>query len=167
MSAFQPGPCQSGTITSRKCCCTEANNAVKPESVTAKRENFATRNANGTGPFRLVSREPDVKTVAEPNPTWWDKAAHNITKVTFTPIASDATRVAALLSGQVDWADPIPVQDMKRIGQLADAARSYAEVAQRVIATTAASARLAVAANRAIRGPLASISIPARLAPID
>jgi peptide/nickel transport system substrate-binding protein len=93
----------------------EANSAVKPESVTAKRENFATRNANGTGPFRLVSREPDVKTVAEPNPNWWDKATHNITKVTFTPIASDATRVAALLSGQVDWADPIPVQDIKRI----------------------------------------------------
>jgi peptide/nickel transport system substrate-binding protein len=93
----------------------EANNAVKPESVTAKRENFATRNANGTGPFRLVSREPDVKTVAEPNPAWWDKPTHNLTKVTFTPIASDATRVAALLSGQVDWADPIPVQDMKRI----------------------------------------------------
>lgn len=93
----------------------EANNAVKPESVTAKRENFATRHANGTGPFRLVSREPDVRTVAEPNPNWWDKAEHNLTKVTFTPIASDATRVAALLSGQVDWADPIPVQDMKRV----------------------------------------------------
>ena len=85
--------------------------------VRAKGSDLTTRHANGTGPFRLVSREAGVRTVAEPNPGRWDSArrAHNLTKVTFTPIASDATRVAALLSGQVDMAYPIPVQDIKRI----------------------------------------------------
>ncbi len=94
---------------------TEENKAVAPQKVTGDQENYATRHANGTGPFKLVSREADVKTVAEVNPNWWDKAAHNLTKVTLTPIAQDATRVSALLSGQVDVAYPIPVQDIPRI----------------------------------------------------
>lgn len=95
----------------------EENNAVQPQKATGDQENYATRHANGTGPFRLVSHETDVKTVAEVNPTWWDNAnkEHNLTKVTLTPIAQDATRVAALLSGDVDMAYPIAVQDMKRV----------------------------------------------------
>ena len=76
----------------------EKNNAVKPQSVTAADEkNYATSNANGTGPFKIVSHEPDVKSVAEVNGSWWDNPEHNVTKFTFTPIGSDATRVAALL----------------------------------------------------------------------
>ncbi|MBW1699322.1 MAG: ABC transporter substrate-binding protein [Deltaproteobacteria bacterium] len=95
----------------------EKHNAVSPESVTAGEESYATRHANGTGPFKLVSHEVGVKTVCEPNPHWWGNAnkKHNLTKVIFTQIANDATRVAALLSGQVDMAYPIPVQDMKRV----------------------------------------------------
>ncbi len=95
----------------------EKHNATKPQSVTAGDANYATRNANGTGPFKVVSHEADVKTVAEAFDGWWDNAnkEHNLTKVTFTPIGSDATRVAALLSGQVDMAYPIPVQDQKRV----------------------------------------------------
>jgi peptide/nickel transport system substrate-binding protein len=93
----------------------EENNTVQPQKPTADQENFATRHANGTGPFKLVSREIDVKTVAEVNPGWWDEKKHNLEKVIFTPIASDPTRVAALLSGEVDWIDPVPVQDMARV----------------------------------------------------
>ena len=94
----------------------EAHNAVKPQQATGTEENYATLHANGTGSYMLVSREPGVKTIAKANPDWWDKASRgNVTEVTFTPIPSDATRVAALLSGQVDMAYPIPVQDMKRV----------------------------------------------------
>ncbi len=95
----------------------EKNNALSAQSATGDQENFATRNANGTGPFMLQSREADVQTVAAANPNWWDNAnkEHNLTKVTLKPIGSDATRVAALLSGQVDMAYPIPVQDMNRV----------------------------------------------------
>jgi peptide/nickel transport system substrate-binding protein len=58
-----------------------------------------------------------VKTVCKANPDWWDNPnkIHNVTEVIFTQISNDATRVAALLSGQVDMAYPIPVQDMKRV----------------------------------------------------
>lgn len=95
----------------------EEHNAVSPEKLSGDEENYATRHANGTGPFMLVSREADVKTVAKANPNWWNAAnkEHNLETVTLTPIASDATRVAALLSGQVHMAYPIPVQDMKRV----------------------------------------------------
>jgi peptide/nickel transport system substrate-binding protein len=96
---------------------TEKHDAVLPQSATKEKENYATRHANGTGPFILVSQEPGVKTVCKVNPDWWDNKnkVHNVTEVVFTPIGNDATRVAALLSGQVDMAYPIPVQDMKRV----------------------------------------------------
>ncbi len=96
---------------------TEKHDAVLPQSATKEKENYATRHANGTGPFILVSQEPGVKTVCKVNPDWWDNSnkIHNVTEIVFTPIGNDATRVAALLSGQVDMAYPIPVQDMKRV----------------------------------------------------
>lgn len=95
----------------------EENGAENAESAAGQDESFANRNANGTGPFKLVSREADVRTVFEVNPDWWDNAnkTHNLTKVTFTPIGSDATRVAALLTGELDMAYPIPVQDLNRV----------------------------------------------------
>ncbi|WPZ36569.1 ABC transporter substrate-binding protein [Thalassobaculum sp. OXR-137] len=95
----------------------EANGAEAPTDVTGGKENFSTRNANGTGPFKVQSRETDVKTVLVENENWWDKAnkTHNLTEIIFTPIGSDSTRVAALLSGEIDMMYPVPVQDMERI----------------------------------------------------
>ena len=77
--------------------------------------NFANINANGTGPFMVTERQPDVKTVLVPNPNWWGQNKSNITEAVFTPISQDATRVAALISGDVHMAYPIPVQDWKRL----------------------------------------------------
>lgn len=93
----------------------EQHGSLTPADFRKGAENFATRNANGTGPFKLTSREPEVKTVLSANPNWWDKPKHNITEATLVKIASDATRVAALLSGEVDFAYPIPIQDIDRI----------------------------------------------------
>ena len=95
----------------------EANNATQPTDLTkTKEENFATRNANGTGPFILGVREPDRRTTLRANPAWWDKPQHNLTEVTFNVIGNAATRVAALLSGDVDMIYTVPPQDMQRIG---------------------------------------------------
>lgn len=93
----------------------EANNATAPVDFRSGTESYAASHVNGTGPFRLKTRRVDVKTVAEPNPDWWDKPVHNLTQVTFTPISTDATRVAALLSGEVDMIYPLPVQDINRV----------------------------------------------------
>jgi peptide/nickel transport system substrate-binding protein len=93
----------------------EANGAGAPASIKAKQENYATSNANGTGPFRIQARQVGVKTTLVPNPAWWGTPEHNLTEVVFTPIQSDATRVAALLSGEVDMVYPVPQQDAARI----------------------------------------------------
>ncbi|RRH86678.1 ABC transporter substrate-binding protein [Variovorax beijingensis] len=99
----------------------EKNGAQKPADMRQKSENFATRNANGTGPFKLLVREPDVRTVLVANADWWDKPTTNITEATMVKISSAATRVAALLSGELDFAYPIPLQDIPRI----EAAAAY------------------------------------------
>ena len=96
---------------------TEKNNVAEPQDFKAKQETFAVRNANGTGPFKLVSRAPDEKTVLESNADWWgnDQFPGDIDKIDYRPIKNAATRVAALLSGEVDFVLDAPLQDLKRI----------------------------------------------------
>ena len=95
----------------------EANNSAEPVVLGGKDDNFAVRNAMGTGPFRLVSREADTKTVIEKNPGWWDKPEHNLDRVEFNVISSAPTRVAALLSGEMDVIYSVPPQDIARVGK--------------------------------------------------
>ncbi len=78
-------------------------------------ENYATMNVNGTGPFTVASRDPGVKTVLTPHDGWWDEAGHNVTEATFTPIGNAATGLAALLSGEIDFIQPIPLQDVAQV----------------------------------------------------
>ena len=78
-------------------------------------ENFATMNVNGTGPFTLQSRDPGVQTVLTPNANWWGDVEHNVTEAVFTPIGNSATGLAALLSGEIDFIQPIPLQDAAQV----------------------------------------------------
>ncbi|MCF6321447.1 MAG: ABC transporter substrate-binding protein, partial [Rhizobiaceae bacterium] len=90
----------------------EANNAVKVQDYEGGEDTFASRNANGTGPYVLVSREPDAKTVLKINENYWgmDMFPMEVKEIIYTPVQSKATRVAALLSGQVDFIQAVPVQ---------------------------------------------------------
>ncbi|SHG81683.1 peptide/nickel transport system substrate-binding protein [Cognatiyoonia sediminum] len=90
----------------------ETNDAALPAT---DAENFATMNANGTGPFMLSSRDPGVQTVLVPNPNWWGEVEHNVTEGIFTPIGNSATGLAALLSGEIDFIQPIPLQDAAQV----------------------------------------------------
>ncbi len=109
-----------------------AHHVEKPLDFKAKEETFATRNTNGTGPYMLKTREPGVKTVLVTNPNWWGRAEGNVTELVYTPIASDATRNAALLSGEIDFVhDPAP-QDLARI-QENPALKVYSGPENRVI----------------------------------
>ena len=93
----------------------EKNDATSTPDPKKKEVKFTLLNANGTGPFTLVSRQPDTKTVFRRNPNWWGQFEGNVQEVIFTPISSDSTRVAALLSGEVDFIrDPGP-QDLPRL----------------------------------------------------
>jgi peptide/nickel transport system substrate-binding protein len=95
----------------------EANSSTTVQDFKEKKDNFAVRNANGTGAYALVSREQDVKTVLQLYDDYWGKGQFplGITEITYLTIKSDATRVAALLSGEVDFVQDVPVQDIERL----------------------------------------------------
>jgi peptide/nickel transport system substrate-binding protein len=77
---------------------------------------YAANHVSGTGPFKLVSREQGVKLELERNKDYWDKKSPgNVDHLTVVPIKEDATRVAALLSGDVDMISPVAPNDQKRV----------------------------------------------------
>ncbi|MDQ6684982.1 MAG: ABC transporter substrate-binding protein [Pseudomonadota bacterium] len=113
-----PYPILPDTLTvlgmmSRKWC--EDNKAERPVDRRKGIENTASFKANGTGPYRLKERQPSVRTVLVKNFNWWGKFEGNVDQIDFTPIGNDATRVAALLSGEIDLMEPVPLQDVERI----------------------------------------------------
>ena len=115
----QPDPIfpqeQTNFLIMSKAWC-EAHHATEPVII-GKEDNYALHNAMGTGPYELVSREPDRRTVLKKNPGWWDAATwpHDPDEVQFDVISSASTRVAALLSGEEDMIYSVPPQDMARI----------------------------------------------------
>ena len=100
-------------MMSKKWC--ESNQAIRPVDVRKGIENAASFRANGTGPYRVRERQPGVRTTFSRNGNYWGKIDGNVDEVIFTPIGNDATRVAALLSGEIDVMEPVPVQDVDRV----------------------------------------------------
>ena len=95
----------------------EKNKSVEPKDAKAKEENFAHRNAMGSGPYMVKEWQPDQKLVLVKNPNWWgwSEVPSNVTEIIYTPIKNEATRAAALLSGELDFVlDPSP-QDLGRM----------------------------------------------------
>ncbi|WP_419902465.1 ABC transporter substrate-binding protein [Kiloniella sp.] len=95
----------------------EKHNAVEatsPKSADST-ATYAAQHANGTGPFILTERQPDVRSTFKRFDGYWKDIASNVTEVNFTPISQGATRVAALISGELDLVYPVPVQDWKRL----------------------------------------------------
>jgi peptide/nickel transport system substrate-binding protein len=97
-----------------------ANQAERPVDRRRGIENAASFKANGTGPYRVRERQPGVRTVLARNLQWWDKNTGNVETVVFQPLSNDGTRLAALLSGEVDMIDPLPVQDVARLASRSD-----------------------------------------------
>lgn len=99
----------------------EKNNASAPQDFSNNEETHSARNTNGTGPYMLKAREVDVRTAFEANPNWWNKDAKvgNVTEVIYTPIKQNATRTAALLSGEIDFVLDPAAQDLDRLRQQA------------------------------------------------
>jgi peptide/nickel transport system substrate-binding protein len=102
----------------------EANRATVPQNFAQREETHTVRNANGTGPYVIRTRDVDSRTVMVRNPAWWGAngggaspsgSRGNVMEYHHITLASDATRVAALLSGEVDFVHVVPVQDVARI----------------------------------------------------
>lgn len=96
----------------------EKHGVQRAQDFNGKQETFAVRNANGTGPYKLERYEPDVRTVLRRHAAWWgwaDKRSGNVEQVSFITVKSDATRLAALSSGEVDLVLDPPYQDIARL----------------------------------------------------
>jgi peptide/nickel transport system substrate-binding protein len=92
----------------------EKNHVEKPQDYKGKEESYAARNANGTGPYKLVKWETDIKTVLAKNEHYWGKTG-NVTEAQYFVVGSAATRVAALISGEMDIVIDPAVQDLDRL----------------------------------------------------
>jgi len=93
----------------------EKNKTTNVQDYKAKEENFASRNVNGTGPYKILSWQPESRVAMAINDHWWDKPRGNVTQVLYTPIKSDSTRISALLSGDVDMVTDVPTQDIDKL----------------------------------------------------
>ena len=94
------------------------NKSETPQNYKDGEDTYASRNTNGTGPFKVTLRQADVKTVLVANADWWNKGSAekgNVTEVHLLPVKSNATRAAALLSGEVDFVLDPPPQDITRL----------------------------------------------------
>ncbi len=96
----------------------EEHGVTEPQDTASGQETYAVRHTNGTGPFVLDLREPEVRTMISKNESWWGLNAdnpHNVDRIIHTPVSNAATRVAALLSGELDFVLDTPVQDLNRV----------------------------------------------------
>lgn len=96
---------------------TERNGAVKVAPEAQRPQSHMFRQANGTGPFVLVSREPGVRTVMRRNESYWanPQSPTEITELTYLPLPNDTERVQALVSGEVDFLQDVPVNELPRL----------------------------------------------------
>ncbi len=106
-------------IMSKKWC--ETNQATRPVDRRKGIENAASFRANGTGPYRVRERQPDIKTTFTKSGNYWGKIEGNVDEVIYIPISNDPTRVAALISGEIDVMEPVPVQDIARVNASSNA----------------------------------------------
>ena len=79
---------------------------------------FAAEHADGTGPFMVAERIPGKETVLVPNPRWWERPAHDLDRVVFTPIADPEALVGALAAHDIDMIYDVPPQDADRIARM-------------------------------------------------
>ncbi len=94
----------------------EAHNTLRAATLKDE-ESYATRNANGTGPFMLQDLQPLVRTVLVKNPNWWGLKNYpiNFDEVVFSRVENPATRMSALLAGDLDMIYSVPPQDIEHV----------------------------------------------------
>lgn len=69
----------------------------------------------GTGPFKFVERVPGVAITLEKNPDYFIEGLPYLDGIEFQPMPDDTSRMTALRSGSVDFADYVPYTQMQII----------------------------------------------------
>ncbi len=75
---------------------------------------FASMHESGTGAFKVKSRQQGVKLELEKFKDYWAPTG-NVDNLTWVPIKENVTRLAALLSGDVDMIAPVAPTDLARV----------------------------------------------------
>jgi peptide/nickel transport system substrate-binding protein len=102
-------------IMDREWC--EKHGATRPPDPKAGAATFAVSNSNGTGPYILVRRAMDLETVLSRNESYWGRSEFplEISEIVYRPIPDNARRIGALLAGEVDFVQDVPVEDIQRL----------------------------------------------------
>ncbi|MCW5772300.1 MAG: ABC transporter substrate-binding protein [Rhodospirillaceae bacterium] len=117
-----PDPILPGRLT-RVCIMSkvwaEKHKAEQPQDFANKQNTYASRNANGTGPFVLKKFEPGVETVLARNPAWWGwstpQGGGNLDEVVHRTIRSALRRANALHAGEIDFVPDPAAPDLDRM----------------------------------------------------
>lgn len=86
---------------------------VSPAAVKKWGKEFASHPV-GTGPFRFVGWEKNVRIVLEANPGYWE-GRPGLARLIFRPLPEEQTRVTELLSGGVDFIVDVPPDNIAQI----------------------------------------------------
>lgn len=103
----------------------EENNAGSPQAFMTGETTFASGHTNGTGPYRLVSREPGKETRLARYDDYWGwkndpKLEKRIREIRYLPIPDDKERINALLEGSIDFVQDVPLAELEVIRQAPD-----------------------------------------------
>ena len=86
---------------------------VSPQAVKTSRKNFA-QNPVGTGPFKFVSWDHNVRITLTANPDYWD-GAPALSQLIFRPLVDEQTRITEFLSGGVDVIFDVPPDNIGQV----------------------------------------------------
>jgi peptide/nickel transport system substrate-binding protein len=86
---------------------------VSPTAVQTTRKGFA-QNPVGTGPFKFVQWDHDVRIALTANPDYWD-GAPALSQMIFRPLADEQTRITEFLSGGVDVIFDVPPDNIDQV----------------------------------------------------
>jgi peptide/nickel transport system substrate-binding protein len=113
----QPTPVLPASLTNLRLMSkawSEKHKVERPQDFKAKEETYAVRHTNGTGPYTLKRWDTDVTTVLVAHPGYWGKRG-NVTEAHYLVVATAATRLAGLISGEIDIVVDPAVQDIVRL----------------------------------------------------
>lgn len=73
------------------------------------------RSPVGTGPFKFVEWVQGDHITMEKNPSYFKAGLPHLDSVTFKFLLVDQSRIDALSAGEIDWADAVPLQQVKTL----------------------------------------------------
>ncbi|WP_027966878.1 ABC transporter substrate-binding protein [Halomonas halocynthiae] len=94
----------------------ETEDGDAKDEIVKNGNSFASTHISGTGPYVVTDRQQGVRVNFERFDDYWDsESPGNVDNIVLTPISENATRIAALLSGDVDFIAPVPPNDLDRV----------------------------------------------------